>query len=187
MTVLVDDAIWPWRGRRWAHLVSDSGLDELHDLAHSIGMPYLAFQGDHYDVHDVLRRLAIDRGAEPTPARDLVRALRAAGLRHKGSMDAWEWSGSVPPGPRSVDDALGAIGLDDVDGRELCVAALLELGDRAQLRTARRMGTKLAVVSVDGPRRPGGGLEQISSQLTLHRSSGERGAFVEVAVAAGLD
>jgi hypothetical protein len=187
VTVLVDDPIWPWRGRRWAHLVSDSELDELHAVAHSIGMPYLSFQGDHYDVHEGLRLLAIDRGALPTPARDLVRALRAAGLRHKGSMEPWKWSGSVVTGPHAVVEALDAMGLDDVDGRERCVAALSELGEGARLRTARRSATRLAVVSADGPRRPGGGLERISSQLTLHRSAGERGAFVEVALeAAGL-
>ena len=31
--ILVDPAVWPWRGRRWAHLVSDHSIDELHDFA----------------------------------------------------------------------------------------------------------------------------------------------------------
>ena len=29
MTILVDDPIWSAHGRRWAHLVSDSDLEEL--------------------------------------------------------------------------------------------------------------------------------------------------------------
>lgn len=29
MTILVDNAIWPWRGRVWAHLISDESLTEL--------------------------------------------------------------------------------------------------------------------------------------------------------------
>ena len=29
MTVLVDAAVWEWRGARWAHLVSDESYDEL--------------------------------------------------------------------------------------------------------------------------------------------------------------
>ena len=31
MAILVDDARWPWRGRLWAHLVSDE------DLARHVG------------------------------------------------------------------------------------------------------------------------------------------------------
>ena len=28
--IYVDPAIWPHRGERWAHLISDSSYDELH-------------------------------------------------------------------------------------------------------------------------------------------------------------
>ena len=31
--MLVDPAVWPWRGQRWSHLVSDESYDELHDFA----------------------------------------------------------------------------------------------------------------------------------------------------------
>ncbi|PZS34989.1 MAG: DUF4031 domain-containing protein [Pseudonocardiales bacterium] len=81
MTILVDPAVWPWRGRHWAHLVSDRSYDELHDFAGRLGMPRQAFQGDHYDVPAALREEAIARGAQPVPARELVARLTGAGLR----------------------------------------------------------------------------------------------------------
>ena len=55
VTILVDPAIWPWRGHRWAHLVSDESYDELHAFAARLGIPRRAFQGDHYDVPAYLR------------------------------------------------------------------------------------------------------------------------------------
>ena len=81
MAILVDDAIWPWRGRVWAHLVSDTSVDELHAFAERLGLPRRAFQGDHYDVTDELRDCAIAEGARAVSSRDVVRALRDAGLR----------------------------------------------------------------------------------------------------------
>ena len=81
MAILVDDAIWPWRGRVWAHLVSDTSIEELHAFAQRLGIPERAFQGDHYDVTDELRDCAIAEGARAVTSRDVVRALRAAGLR----------------------------------------------------------------------------------------------------------
>ncbi|MCU1598935.1 MAG: hypothetical protein JWQ47_2674, partial [Glaciihabitans sp.] len=33
MTVLIDQPIWPAHDTLWAHIVSDSDLDELHDFA----------------------------------------------------------------------------------------------------------------------------------------------------------
>ena len=81
MAILVDDAVWPWRGRLWAHLVSDTSVDELHAFAERLGIPRRAFQGDHYDVTDELRDCAIAEGARAVSSRDVVRALRAAGLR----------------------------------------------------------------------------------------------------------
>ncbi|WP_419841275.1 DUF4031 domain-containing protein [Candidatus Poriferisodalis sp.] len=81
MTVLVDDAVWSWRGRRWAHLVSDESHEELHRFAASIGKRREAFQGDHYDVDETERVLALRAGAVAVGSRELVRRLRAAGLR----------------------------------------------------------------------------------------------------------
>lgn len=81
MTVLVDPAIWRWRGRRWAHLVSDASHDELHAFAGRLGLERGWFQGDHYDVPTATRDAALALGAEAVSSTELVRRLRAAGLR----------------------------------------------------------------------------------------------------------
>ena len=87
MAILVDEALWSWRGRRWAHLVSDRSYEELHEFAGRLGIPQRAFQGDHYDIPTELRHEAIARGAQPVNSRELVVRLRGAGLRrtHRGS------------------------------------------------------------------------------------------------------
>ena len=79
----MDPAVWPWRGRLWAHLVSDVSYDELHDFAARLGVPRGAFQGDHYDIPASLRSSAISLGAEAVPARELLGRLTAAGLRRR--------------------------------------------------------------------------------------------------------
>lgn len=81
VTILVDAAIWPWKGRRWAHLVSDRSYDELHAFASDLGIPRTGFQGDHYDIPASFREMAITKGATPVEGRELVRRLRDAGLR----------------------------------------------------------------------------------------------------------
>lgn len=83
MTVLVDEPIWPFRGRLWCHLVSDTSYDELHDLAQRLGIPRRGFQGDHYDVPAELRDEAIALGAQPVSGRELITRLRASGLRRR--------------------------------------------------------------------------------------------------------
>lgn len=93
MAILVDAAIWPWRGQRWAHLVSDASLEELHAFAAQLGLERRWFQGDHYDVPAEVRERAIGLGAIPIGSAELVRRLRAAGLR-RGSRLA-----QLPEGP----------------------------------------------------------------------------------------
>ena len=83
LVILVDDAIWPWRGRRWAHLVSDSSYDELHSFAARLDIPRRSFQGDHYDVPETVREAAIALGATPVGSRELLRRLRDAVLRRR--------------------------------------------------------------------------------------------------------
>jgi hypothetical protein len=85
VTVLVDAAIWPFEGRKWAHLVSDKSFEELHEFAKQLGIPRRAFQADHYDVPTEYRDRAIALGAEAVPSRELVRRLRTAGLRRPRS------------------------------------------------------------------------------------------------------
>jgi hypothetical protein len=81
--ILIDDAIWPFRGRRFAHLVSDASYDELHEFASRLGLPERAFHRDHYDVPAELREAAIVLGADPVASRELVRRLLASGLRRR--------------------------------------------------------------------------------------------------------
>lgn len=81
MAILVDAAMWPAHGRLWAHLVSDTALDELHAFAADHGIPPRAFDRDHYDVpEDAVDRL-VAGGAERVTGHELVRRLIASGLR----------------------------------------------------------------------------------------------------------
>lgn len=83
MAILVDDPIWPFRGRLWCHLVSDTSYDELHELAQRLGIPRHGFQGDHYDVPAELRDEAVALGATPVTGRELITRLKASGLRQR--------------------------------------------------------------------------------------------------------
>jgi hypothetical protein len=101
MAILVDLAIWPFRGRKWAHLVSDTSHAELHAFAVELGLRRTWFQGDHYDVPTEVRLAAIELGAEPVGAGELVRRLRAAGLRDGSRIE--RLAGEEPPGPVAED------------------------------------------------------------------------------------
>lgn len=81
MTVLVDPPAWPNHGRLWGHLVSDTSLAELHAFAARAGLPPRAFDQDHYDVPDERYDDLVALGAEPVSAHELIRRLRASGLR----------------------------------------------------------------------------------------------------------
>lgn len=81
--ILVDRPIWPAHGRRFAHLVSDVSLPELHAFAAALGLPARAFHRDHYDLPDTWWDAAVAAGAEVVDPRDLVRRLRGAGLRRR--------------------------------------------------------------------------------------------------------
>lgn len=91
MAVYVDDAVFPWRGRRWAHLMADD-LDALHAFAARLGLPREAFQdlrsGAHYDVDAHTRDRALALGAiavSRTRDRARMRAIIANARR--------QWSG----------------------------------------------------------------------------------------------
>ena len=81
VTVLVDEPLWWHRGRRWCHMVSDESLDELHTFAAAAGIPRRGFQGDHYDIPEEHRPAMVAAGAIEVGSRELLRRLRAAGLR----------------------------------------------------------------------------------------------------------
>jgi hypothetical protein len=91
LTVLVDEARWPWRGQRWAHLCSDRSLAELHAFAATVGIRRVSFQGDHYDVDADKRAEALAAGAVPVEARELVRRVRAAGLLARAVRAEYRW------------------------------------------------------------------------------------------------
>lgn len=97
MAILVDPAIWPYRGRRWAHLVSDDSHAELHAFADRLGLERSWFQGDHYDVPAEVRDRAIALGAHPVTAAELVRRLRAAGLRQRSRVERLPGEGPHEP------------------------------------------------------------------------------------------
>lgn len=183
MTVLVDEARWPWRGSHWAHLVSDESFDELHEFARRLGTRRLGFQGDHYDIDELDRERALDLGVEAVDSRDLVRRLRASGLRRRLPKPAWERLavseigspvGSVhdalrregPPGEwlshrlhefgdATRELAVGAFG----DTRTLVV--LVDVGadrpmvDLAGIEPERGLGTRTVEIVVGEPRRDG--------------------------------
>lgn len=81
MTVFVDTPMWPRHGRLWAHLVSDSSLEELHACASAAGIPERGFDRDHYDVPAEMIDTLVSAGAVPVTPHELIRTLRASGLR----------------------------------------------------------------------------------------------------------
>jgi hypothetical protein len=81
VAILIDDARWPAHGRMWAHLVSDSSLDELHSFAAANGIPSRGFDRDHYDVPGDAHARLVAAGAEHVDGHTLVRRLIASGLR----------------------------------------------------------------------------------------------------------
>jgi len=99
MAVVVDKAIWPYRGKLWAHLASDDNLTELHDFADLLGLRLMSFQGDHYDVSKEVRDQAIISGAIEIDGRELLARLKKAKLRLPVSErpGKWEKVYSFPP------------------------------------------------------------------------------------------
>lgn len=81
--IVIDQPLWRWRGRRWAHLTSDSDFAELHAFASRMGLRREWFQGDHYDLPEERWDDAVALGATPIDSRELVRRLRAGGLRRR--------------------------------------------------------------------------------------------------------
>jgi hypothetical protein len=81
MAILVDDPLWWRHDRHWCHMVSDASIDELHLFAAALGVPERGFHRDHYDIPHSLRQTALEMGATAVSSRELVRRLRASGLR----------------------------------------------------------------------------------------------------------
>ena len=84
MTILLDHPRWPAHGTRFAHLASDTSVEELHAFAAALTRTLprpLRFHRDHYDVPERAWSACVDAGALVVTTHELVRRLRAAGLR----------------------------------------------------------------------------------------------------------
>lgn len=81
MAILIDPPTWAGHGRLWSHVASDTSLAELHAFAAVAGIPAKAFDRDHYDVPSDWYDSMVAAGARPVSPREIVRALRAVGLR----------------------------------------------------------------------------------------------------------
>ena len=81
MTVLIDQPIWPAHNTLWAHIVSDTSLEELHAFAEAAGIPRRGFDLDHYDVPAHKWHELVALGAQPIGVREFVQRLEASGLR----------------------------------------------------------------------------------------------------------
>ena len=81
MTILIDEARWHHRDRLWCHLASDASFDELHAFAEANGIPRRGLHGDHYDIPAEYRDDLIAAGATAVQSRELIRRLKAGGLR----------------------------------------------------------------------------------------------------------
>lgn len=81
MAILIDAPRWPAHGRLWAHLVSDTSVEELLRFADAAGISRRAFDRDHVDVPEERWADLVTLGARPVSARELVIGLRDSGLR----------------------------------------------------------------------------------------------------------
>ena len=81
MAILIDHAQWPWRDWLWCHLISDTSVDELKEFAAEMGLPDRGFQGDHFDVPEHMREIAIAAGAIEVNTRQILKALYDSGIR----------------------------------------------------------------------------------------------------------
>lgn len=79
--ILIDPPAVPRWGRVWSHLASDSSYAELHAFAAERGLPARGFDRDQYDLPGDLYDAMVAAGARPVSSRELVIALRRAGLR----------------------------------------------------------------------------------------------------------
>ncbi|KJE77909.1 DUF4031 domain-containing protein [Ferrimicrobium acidiphilum] len=78
--LLIDRPIFHRDGRRFAHLISDLSLDELHDGARRLGLDR-SFHRDHYDIPEEYVGEVLAAGVHQVDPREIVHALRRAGLR----------------------------------------------------------------------------------------------------------
>jgi hypothetical protein len=79
--VYVDEAIWKWRGLKWAHLLAED-IDDLHRFAARLGIHRSSYQGPprtsipHYDLTSYERQRAIAHGAIACSRDEIVAIVR---------------------------------------------------------------------------------------------------------------
>jgi hypothetical protein len=84
VAILIDAPRWSRAsdGQRFAHLASDASRAELEAFVARLDLPRpLRLHGDHYDVPAAWWAAVVEQGACAVTTRELVRRLRAAGLR----------------------------------------------------------------------------------------------------------
>lgn len=81
MAAYVDEAIWPYAGRLWCHLLADD-IEELHRFAAQLGLKRISYQGPprtkkpHYDITGFERDLALRLGAIAITRHETVKLVR---------------------------------------------------------------------------------------------------------------
>jgi hypothetical protein len=89
VAVYVDDALWPWQGLKWCHLLADD-IDELHRFAARLGVHRASYQGPprisapHYDLTAFERRRAMALGARACSREEIVAVVRLVRVRRGG-------------------------------------------------------------------------------------------------------
>ncbi|ATG55575.1 hypothetical protein CFK41_12945 [Brachybacterium ginsengisoli] len=83
MTVHADTPRWPRHGMLWGHLISDTSLEELHEVAARAGLPPRSFDLDHYDWPTAARESLEQAGVHFVSDGELTRLLIGSGLRIK--------------------------------------------------------------------------------------------------------
>jgi len=76
--VYVDEATYPWRGKKWCHLTADN-LAELHQFAAKLKLKREWFQNKripHYDITESKRLKAIELGAIAISTKEMVKRVR---------------------------------------------------------------------------------------------------------------
>lgn len=101
MAVLIDPPRWPAHGTLFAHLISDTSLEELHAFAQRAGLPPRAFDHDHYDIPAARYDDLVALGAIPASGMELIRALAASGLRVRKPQRSLTREQSLPIAHRS--------------------------------------------------------------------------------------
>jgi hypothetical protein len=106
--VYVDQAIWPWKGKKWCHLFSDS-VEELHSFAEKMGLQREWFQDKrvpHYDLTESKRAIALKHGAMEATKEIIKSQFRRMACLYRSVKNAGillvPADGDIKIGPKSL-------------------------------------------------------------------------------------